>query len=71
MSSHLLTKNSSSRSLNLNKSFVLSIIIHLALVFGITFTTFYELPFLKNTPIINVKLANSNIDEIGLSLIHI
>ena len=29
------------------------------------FTTFYELPFLKNTPIINVKLANSNIDEIG------
>ena len=65
MSSHLLTKNSSSRSLNLNKSFVLSIIIHLALVFGITFTTFYELPFLKNTPIINVKLANSNIDDIG------
>jgi hypothetical protein len=65
MSSHLLTKNSSSRSLNLNKSFVLSIIIHLALIFGITFTTFYELPFLKNTPIINVKLANSNLDEIG------
>ena len=65
MSSHLLTKNPSSRSLNLNKSFVLSIIIHLALIFGITFTTFYELPFLKNTPIINVKLANSNIDEIG------
>ena len=65
MSSHLLTKNSSSRSLNLNKSFVLSIIIHLALIFGITFTTFYEFPFLKNTPIINVKLANSNIDEIG------
>ena len=56
MSSHLLTKNSSSRSINLNKSFVLSIIIHLALIFGITFTTFYELPFLKNTPIINVKL---------------
>ena len=65
MSSHLLTKNSSSRSLNLNKSFVLSIIIHIALIFGITFTTFYELPFLKNTPIINVKLANSNIDEVG------
>ena len=65
MSSHLLTKNSSSRSLNLNKSLVLSIIIHLALIFGITFTTFYELPFLKNTPVINVKLANSNIDEIG------
>ena len=65
MSSHLLTKNSSSRSLNLNKSFVLSIIIHLALIFGITFTTLYELPFLKNTPIINVKLANSNIDEVG------
>ena len=65
MSSHLLTKNSRSRSVNLNKSFGLSIISHLALIFGITFTTFYELPFLKNTPIINVKLANSNIDEIG------
>ena len=68
MSSHLLTKNPSSRSLNLNKSFLLSIFIHLLLIFGITFTTFYKLPILNNTPIINVKLANSNVDEFGSEL---
>jgi len=65
MSSHLLTKNSSSRSLNLNKSFLISTAIHLILIFGITFTTFYKLPILNQTPVINVKLANANIDELG------
>lgn len=65
MSSHLLTKNSSSRSLNLNKSFLISTVIHLVLIFGITFTTFYKLPILNQTPVINVKLANANIDELG------
>jgi len=65
MSSHLLTKNSSSRSLNLNKSFLISTAIHLILIFGITFTTYYKLPILNQTPVINVKLANANIDELG------
>lgn len=65
MSSHLLTKNSSSRSLNLNKSFLISTVIHLVLIFGITFTTYYKLPILNQTPVINVKLANANIDELG------
>ena len=65
MSSHLLTKNSSSRSLNLNKSFLISTAIHLILIFGITFTTYYKLPILNQTPVINVKLANANIDEFG------
>lgn len=65
MSSHLLTKNSSSRSLNLNKSFLISAVIHLVLIFGITFTTYYKLPILNQTPVINVKLANANIDELG------
>ena len=69
MSSHLLTKNASSRSLNLNKSFLVSTGIHLVLIFGITFTTYYKIPILNQTPVINVKLANANIDE--LSLIHI
>ena len=64
MSSHLLTKNSSSRSLNLNKSFLISAVIHLVLIFGITFTTYYKLPILNQTPVINVKLANANIDEL-------
>jgi hypothetical protein len=65
MSSHLLTKNSSSISLNLNKSFLISAVIHLVLIFGITFTTYYKLPILNQTPVINVKLANANIDELG------
>jgi len=65
MSSHLLTKNVSSRSLNLNKSFLISTGIHLVLIFGITFSTYYKLPILNQTPVINVKLANANIDEIG------
>lgn len=65
MSSHLLTKNASSRSLNLNKSFLISTGIHLVLIFGITFTTYYKIPILNQTPVINVKLANANIDEIG------
>ena len=65
MSSHLLTKNASSRSLNLNKSFLISTGIHLVLIFGITFTTYYKMPILNQTPVINVKLANANIDELG------
>ena len=65
MSSHLLTKNVSSRSLNLNKSFLISAVIHLVSIFGITFTTYYKLPILNQTPVINVKLANANIDELG------
>lgn len=65
MSSHLLTKNASSRSLNLNKSFLISTGIHLVLIFGITFTTYYKVPILNQTPVINVKLANANIDELG------
>ncbi|MDA8696630.1 hypothetical protein N9M12_02585 [Gammaproteobacteria bacterium] len=65
MSSHLLTKNASSRSLNLNKSFLISTGIHLVLIFGITFSTYYKLPILSQTPVINVKLANANIDELG------
>ena len=65
MSSHLLTKNASSRSLNLNKSFLISTGIHLVLIFGITFTTYYKIPILNQTPVINVKLANANIDELG------
>lgn len=55
----------SKRSLTLNKSFILSLTFHLFLVFGITFTTFYTIPVLENSPIINVKFANSSQDVIG------
>ena len=36
--------------------------IHSFLIFGISITTYYKLPLLKESPIINVKFANSNQD---------
>ena len=54
----------SRRSLTFNKSFVISLLIHLLLIFGISITTYYKLPVFKESPIINVKFANSNQDLI-------
>ena len=54
----------SRRSLTFNKSFVISLLIHLLLIFGISITTYYKLPIFKESPIINVKFANSNQDLI-------
>jgi len=65
MTSILAKQKVSKRSLTLNKSFILSLTFHLFLVFGITFTTFYKIPVLENSPIINVKFANSSQDVIG------
>ena len=65
MSSILLNQKISKRSLTLNKSFVLSITFHTLLIFGVTFTTFYKLPLIENSPIINVKFANSSQDSFG------
>ena len=65
MSSILLNQKTSKRSLTLNKSFVLSLTFHTLLIFGVTFTTFYKLPLIENSPIINVKFANSSQDSFG------
>ncbi|MDA9146500.1 hypothetical protein N9O15_03065 [Gammaproteobacteria bacterium] len=65
MSSVLLSPKISKRSLTLNKSFLLSLTFHTLLIFGVTFTTFYKLPLLENSPIINVKFANSSQDSFG------
>ena len=65
MSSVLLSRKTSKRSLTLNKSFLLSLTFHTLLIFGVTFTTFYKLPLLENSPIINVKFANSSQDSFG------
>ena len=62
MSSLYSSATNSKRSLTFNKSFILSILIHLFLIFGISITTYYKLPLLKESPIINVKFANSNQD---------
>ena len=55
----------SRRSLTFNKSFIISIAIHSILIFGISITTYYKLPIFNESPIINVKLANSNQDYLA------
>ena len=56
------SRNISKRSLTFNKSFVISITIHILIIFGISITTYYKIPLFNETPIINVKLANSDQD---------
>jgi len=70
MSSILLNQKISKRSLTLNKSFVLSLSFHTLLIFGVTFTTFYKLPLIENSPIINVKFANSSQDFLVMLVNH-
>jgi len=65
MSSISANQRVSKRSLTLNKSFLLSIFFHTVLIFGVTFTTFYKIPLIDESPIINVKFANSYQDSIG------
>ena len=57
-----ISKNISKRSLTFNKSFMISIALHAVLIFGISITTYYKLPIFNESPIINVRLANSNQD---------
>ena len=56
------SKNISKRSLTFNKYFFISIAIHIFIIFGISVTTYYKIPIFNETPIINVKLANSDQD---------
>lgn len=56
------SKTISKKSLTFNKSFFISIAIHILIVFGISITTYYKIPLFNETPIINVKLANSDQD---------
>ena len=59
------TQKISRRSLTFNKSFVLSVTLHLLVIFGLTITTYYKLPIFQDSPVINVKFANSNKDMYG------
>ena len=56
------SRNISKKSLTFNKSFFISIAIHILIIFGISITTYYKIPLFNETPIINVKLANSDQD---------
>ena len=64
MSSLSHNHNISRRSLTFNKSFIISVIINLLIIFGISITTYYKLPIFKESQIINVKFANSNQDSV-------
>tara|TARA_B100001063_G_scaffold137055_1_gene128100 strand:+ start:3822 stop:4448 length:627 start_codon:yes stop_codon:yes gene_type:complete len=59
------TQKISKRSLTFNKSFLLSIGLHLLVIFGVTITTYYKLPIFQDSPVINVKFANSSEDVYG------
>lgn len=65
MSSLSAHPRASKRSLTLNKSFFLSVFFHTVLILGVTFTTFYKIPLIDESPIINVKFANSSHDSLG------
>ncbi len=57
------SRNISKRSLTFNKSFIISILIHIILIFSISITTYYKLPIFSDSPIINIKFANSSQDN--------
>ena len=61
------THRVSKRSLTFNKSFVISIMIHMIIIFGISIATYYKLPIFNESPIINVRLANSSQDYLSNS----
>tara|TARA_B100000900_G_C20580846_1_gene717479 strand:+ start:1671 stop:2291 length:621 start_codon:yes stop_codon:yes gene_type:complete len=65
MNSAVLQNNKVTRRLDIRKSTTISIAVHLLLIFGITFANLYELPTFKESPIINIRLANSNVEQDG------
>ena len=58
----LYNKNIKNR-VNLKKSFLLSTLIHIFLIFGVSFIFIYKQPLFESAPIVNIKLANSDIDQ--------
>lgn len=58
----LYNKNIKNR-VNLKKSFLLSTLIHVFLIFGVSFIFIYKQPLFDSSPIVNIKLANADIDQ--------
>ena len=58
----LYNKNIKNR-VNLKKSFLLSTVIHIFLIFGVSFIFIYKQPLFESAPVVNIKLANSDIDQ--------
>ena len=58
----LYNKNIKNR-VNLKKSFRLSTVMHIFLIFGVSFIFIYKQPLFESAPVVNIKLANSDIDQ--------
>lgn len=58
----LYNKNIKNR-VNLRKSFLLSTLIHIFLIFGVSFIFIYKQPLYDSSPVVNIKLANADIDQ--------
>ena len=58
----LYNKNIKNR-VNLRKSFLLSTLIHIFLLFGVSFILIYKQPLYDSSPVVNIKLANADIDQ--------
>ena len=58
----LYNKNIKNR-VNLRKSFLLSTLIHVFLIFGVSFIFIYKQPLFDSSPVVNIKLANADVDQ--------
>ena len=58
----LYNKNIKNR-VNLKKSFILSTLIHVFLIFGVSFIFIYKQPLFDSSPVVNIKLANADVDQ--------
>lgn len=58
----LYNKNIKNR-VNLRKSFLLSTLIHIFLIFGVSFIFIYKQPLYDSSPVVNIKLANADMDQ--------
>ena len=58
----LYNKNIKNR-VNLKKSFLLSTLIHIFLIFGVSFVFIDTQPLFDSAPVVNIKLANADIDQ--------
>ena len=65
MSYAILSNKKVRRRLDIGKSTYISIGVHLLIIFGITFSNVYNLPTFDDSPIINIRLANSSIEQDG------
>ena len=63
MSDPILYNKNIKNRVNLKKSFLLSTLIHIFLIFGVSFVFIYKQPLFDSSPVVNIKLANADIDQ--------